>query len=332
MLARQLLLDRAALALPKALQRVGGLQSQYAPTMYVGLWSRVRGFERQDLTNALQQRTVVQGTLLRATIHLVSADDYWPMAIAVRDARRRWWLRVNTARLGEAEVRAAADRVRDALATGGQLTRRELDAAAGKGMAEGVGLWIDLVRIPPSGTWERRRADLYAAAEDWVGPPPDLTIEQAQDQLVRRYLTGFGPAAPADISTWAGLTTTDLAPTLAAMQLRRFRAEDGQLLLDLPRQALPAPENPAPVRFLSTWEAVLLAHARRTLVLREDDRPRIFHTKIPHSMNTFLVDGQVAGTWRYRDGNVDVAPFRALGASTLPQVHEEADRLADFHR
>ena len=54
----------------------------------------------------------------------------------------------------------------------GTISRKEIEALLGRPRSSGVGLWIDLVRVPPSGTWERRRADLYAAAEDWVGPPP----------------------------------------------------------------------------------------------------------------------------------------------------------------
>ena len=68
-----MLLERAPLSIPRALERMGGLQAQYAPSMYVGLSSRVEGFERDALTRALERRSVVQGTLMRSTIHLVSA-------------------------------------------------------------------------------------------------------------------------------------------------------------------------------------------------------------------------------------------------------------------
>src|ERR687898_228821 len=93
LLARQLLLERGRMPLPKALERIGGIQAQYAPSMYVGLWSRLEGFERETLTRALERRAVVQGTLMRATIHLVSRADYWPLAVAVREARRAHWQR-----------------------------------------------------------------------------------------------------------------------------------------------------------------------------------------------------------------------------------------------
>jgi hypothetical protein len=70
LLARQLLLDRRQLPLANAVERIGGLQSQYAPSAYIGLWSRLPGFERAGLTRALERRRVVQETLMRTTIHI----------------------------------------------------------------------------------------------------------------------------------------------------------------------------------------------------------------------------------------------------------------------
>src|ERR671914_734857 len=107
LLARQLLLERTRPGIPRALERMGGLQAQYAPSMYIGLWSRVADFERDDLTHALERKSVVQGTLMRATIHLVSRRDYWPFAVGVREARRRWWLRIYRGRSAEEMSRAA---------------------------------------------------------------------------------------------------------------------------------------------------------------------------------------------------------------------------------
>src|SRR5690242_10138972 len=139
---------------------MGGLQAQYAPSMYIGLWSRVEGFERDALTRALERRTLVQGTLMRSTIHLVAARDWWPLTVAVQRARREHWLRVNRDGLTAREMSAAARRLRAVLKDGGVLRRAEVEALVGKTAAMGVGLWLAMVRVPPSGTWERRRADL----------------------------------------------------------------------------------------------------------------------------------------------------------------------------
>jgi hypothetical protein len=331
LLARQLLLRRARLGLPKAVERMGGLQAQYAPSMYVGLWSRLAGFERQTLSRALERRTVVQATLLRSTIHLVSARDYWPWAAAIRASRREHWLRVAPDAPRDAEMTALAARLYDAL-NGGAMRRTEVEALIGKRATQAINLWLNIVRVPPSGTWERRRADLYAAAEDWLGPPPDDADETSgRELLVRRYLAAFGPATRADIASWAGLKPTELEPAFAAVKLRRFASEDGDELLDLPRAPLPPADTPAPVRFLPTWDATLLVHARRAAILPEEHRPRIFNTKTPQSVPTFLVDGAVAGIWRYADGTVDLEPFGRVDRPTTRALREEAGHLAEFH-
>ncbi|MFP5317048.1 MAG: winged helix DNA-binding domain-containing protein [Acidimicrobiia bacterium] len=328
LLDRQMLLERAELPLPRALERMAGLQAQYAPSMYIGLWSRLAGFERGKLTAALERREVVQATLLRMTIHLVSAGDFWPFAVAVRDARRVLWLRSTRNQPGAAVIEAAAARLEGHLREHGTVGRKQLDALVGEARLAGVGAWLDLVRVPPSGTWDRRRADLFALAEHWVGPAPaGLTADAGRRLLVERYLGGFGPATPAEIADWAGLPVRDVTAALADVAHVRLGS-----LVDLPGGEMPDPEALAPVRFLPTWDAVLLVHARRTGILPERYRPRIFNTKMPQSVGTFLVDGAVAGTWRWDAGHVHWEAFDPLGRAAARRVEAEAERLADLHR
>jgi hypothetical protein len=328
LLARQLLLERVRLPIPRALERLGGIQDQYAPNAYIRLWSCLEDFRRDDLTRALERRSVVQATLLRATIHVVSKRDYWLFAVAIRGPQRDWWLRVRKPRPKERDLERQADELR-ALMADGPRRHEELVEVVGRswGMA---GPWLELVRVPPSGTWEKRRAHLFQTAANWVGPE-DAEPGEALDHLVRRYLGGFGPAAATDIAQWAGMKARDLAPAVNRLSLRRFRDEEGTVLLDLPRAPLPDPETPAPVRFLPTWDATLLVHARRAGVLPEQYRPHIFSTKMPQSIGTFLVDGAVAGTWRFEDGRVRWEAFERLDRALVREVDDEAARLAAFH-
>jgi hypothetical protein len=324
LLARQLLLDRGTMPLPEALEQIAGIQAQYAPAMYVGLWSRLAGFERETLTRALEERSVIQATLMRSTIHLVAPSDYWPFALAVRDARRQSWLR-SVPDLSARQMAGAAKTVARRLADG-PLSRKEMEELVGKDRARGVGLWHDMVRVPPSGTWERRRADLYGDAADWLAPEP-IEPPAAMEHLVRSYLRGFGPATRHDVASFTGLKLGALKPVL-----ERIAPEDlGDGLLDLPGAPRPDPDTPAPVRFLPVWDATLLVHARRTGLLPEDLRPRVFHVRKPHGTPTFVVDGSVAGEWRYEDGHVALEPWTKLDRATRRALDDEAERLAAFH-
>ncbi len=169
LLARQGLLERRERSIPDVLDAMGTLQAQYAPSMYIGLWSRVAGFERDALTRALEDRDGHPGD--------ADAGHDPPRARArttgrwrspIRAARRAWWLRATQGpeRAGDGRrgARRCAPRSKD-----GPLKRKAIDELLGKPVAHGIGLWVDMVRVPPSGTWERRRADLYGLAEDWVG-------------------------------------------------------------------------------------------------------------------------------------------------------------------
>ena len=333
LLARQLLLERARLPIPRALERIGGIQNQYAPNGYIRLWSCLESFRRDDLTRALERRTVIQGPLMRETIHLVSRRDYALLAAGIRTSGQEWWTRVN--KIGsEVDMRAFARRA-CAFLRSAERSRTEIEEFLRandfpRASIWGFSHWLDLVRVPPAGTWEQRRAHTFALAEEWVGPLA-ASEEAGIELLARRYLGGFGPASKHDIASWCKVPLAKLDPVLERNPLRRFRDEQGKELLDLPRAPLPDPETPAPVRFLPTWDAVLLVHARRTGILPEEYRPCVFSTKTPHSVGTFLVDGAVAGTWRYDRGKVTTSEFKRLDPGTRREVREEAERLADLH-
>jgi hypothetical protein len=329
LLARQLLLERSTLPIAAAVDQVGGLQTQYAPSGYVGLWTRLAGFRRGALTRALEERAVVQASLMRVTIHVVSAHEYWRFAVGVRQARRQMVLRLAGPTAEEAAMIEAAGRLRAALEDGPRTVKELGDLATG--FVGSLGLWVDLVRVPPSGTWERRRADRLALAEQWVGPC-DVTEDEGLEHLVRTYLRGFGPAPWRDIASWAGIGISDARRGEERLTLVRYRDEDGRELVDLAGAELPDPETPAPARFLPHWDANLLVHARRTGLLPESYRARVFSTRNPFSVGTYLVDGRVVGAWSVRDRRIELEPFEPLKARDQRAVDGERDALEAFHQ
>ena len=307
-----------------------GLQDQYAPSGYIGLWTRLRGMQRKDLTKALERRTVIQATLMRATIHLVSRRDFWPIAAAIDEPLREWWFRATKRRPEEKRLRSIDARGRSLLTDGPKRKKEILETLeiAPSDFA-GLGLWTQLVRVPPSGTWENRRADLYGLAETWVGPR-DTTADEGQELLIRRYLAAFGPASRADIASFTGLPLPTIDAVTNRLPVRVFRTEDDQELFDVRGAPLPPADTAAPVRFLPTFDATLLVHARRTQILPERFRSMVFSTKTPQSVGTFLVNGQVAGTWRADSGRVRTDAFEPLPKRARREVDEEAAALAAF--
>jgi hypothetical protein len=148
---------------------------------------------------------------------------------------------------------------------------------------------------------------------------------------VRRYLGGFGPATTAEIGNWAGLPVRTVTDALRRVDHVTYEPDDGATLVDLPQAPLPDAGTPAPIRFLPTWDAVLLVHARRARILPEEHRPKVFSSSNPHSVPTFLVDGVVAGSWRYVDGRIDLTEFDPLPRGVRRQVERAARDVVAFH-
>jgi hypothetical protein len=327
LLERQLLLERATTSIEEAVEQVGALQTQYAPSGYVGLWTRLAGFQRDDLTRALDAGSVIQATLMRTTIHMVSRREFWRYAMGVREARREWAQRTNVLP-PERKLVSTAEQLRAALADGPRTVRELGDVA--KGFIGTLGYWVDLVRVPPSGTWERRRADRLALAETWVGPN-DATEDQGLEHIVRAYLRAFGPAPWKDIAGWAGISVAGAKRGAANLALVSCRDERGGELLDLPGAVITDGDTPAPVRFLPHWDANLLVHARRTGLLPEPHRPRVFSTKNPFSVGTYLVDGHVVGGWSLVAGRIVLDPYEEISARDAKAVEREREALEAFH-
>ena len=333
LLARQLLLERSSLSVPRLLEQIGGIQAQYAPSSYVRLWTNLKRFQMADLDRLLESRRVVQGTLMRSTIHLVSTADYWPIAEGIGPSRQEWWHRTFGKEFSRDEIDRIAEKLDGELA-GRVWPRKELDEQMrSHSTTVWSGAWVALIRVPPSGTWKRRRADLFQRAAEWIGP--SRADEQAGlELLLRRYLGGFGPARLADAANWAGVDVPKMRAAAERMTLRTFRDEDGRVLLDLPRAPLPEASTKAPIRLLPTWDATLLIHCRRARILPEEYRPLVFSIKVPHSVGTILVDGAVAGSWRVEASGgkavLRYEVFERIPAAAARDLRDEAAALLRF--
>jgi hypothetical protein len=321
-LARQLLLERRALPLVRALERVAGLQAQWGPAPYVGLWTRVAGFRREALERALVRRQAVRAVLMRGTIHLVSLADYALFGAAVGAPP---WLRPEAAALG--------DTLHDAIRAFGEVprTRQEifeyLDREHGIGRERAERLWYALrirgriTHAPDTGFWQTTGRTRYVTI-----PHAPAETEPARPELVRRYLAAFGPATRADVSEWSGLRVRDLESALTALEpLARFRDEQGRELVDLPRAPRPSADTPAPVRLMPRFDNLVLSHKDRSRVVADEHRGLVIDGGWVKS--TFLVDGFVAGTWEIENGRIRLEPFAPLTRAAKRELDAESKSL-----
>lgn len=342
MLARQLLLEPSDIDVVDAVKRIGGLQAQEPASPYIGLWARVSRFEAADLSAAIADRRLVKSTLMRATLHIVSASDFrslWPAIVPMLESQRR------QDRLEPPPaVRLAALRERVAAFAAEPRSLAELREHVGDvdGLpADELVWWLrrrhPLAHAPTDVPWSFGRRPLLADADAWLGAGEWTDQGTAMERLVRRYLSAFGPASVADIARWAGLAVGRVRPGVdavdAAGDLRHFRAESGRALVDIDGAPLPSEDASAPPRLLPMWDSTVLAYDDRTRVVSDADRARIV-ARNGDTLPVFLVDGVVAGRWwAVVEGDrtrIEFEPFRPLAASARAALEELGDRLARF--
>jgi len=302
-LERQLLLRRSQLSPLAAIEHLVGMQAQIPLNPYTGLWSRLHGFKPDVLAALLEDRKVVRIALMRATIHLVSADDCFalrPLVQPVLDAELARHPQYAPALEG-VDVDAVLEFARPHLAERPR-TGRELralmeerfpgsDAAA---LVYACRCLLAFVQVPPRGVWGRSAQVASTTAESWLGR--SLAARPSLDEVVLRYLGAFGPAAVADVATWSRLTALREVVERLRPRLRVFRDERGRELFDLPDAPRPDPATPAPPRFLPEYDNVVLSHADRSRFLAPK-RASFARVSTPIH-GSVLYDGVLCGAWR----------------------------------
>ncbi len=309
LLARQLLLERRQMPVGQAVRCLCALQAQYSPSPYLALHSRLDGFSIGDLESALRRRTVVKSTLMRGTLHLVTAADYPFFAAAchpqlsagIRTSNRAAEPLEKQIVTGLAEF-TAVPRTTD------EIRQRVQDLSGGavkrQWLLDYARLMVPMVHLAPSGLWQRHGKFSLVAWRDGLEPEPAATA-----LLVRRYLAAFGPASREDVAafTW--------------------------LRYDLPRGPLPPEDVLVPPRLLARFDAAVLSHRDRTRILPAGIRDEVMEM-MGGNLMPYLVDGLVAGRWSYRQQRdravLTLRPFVPTGGSLPADLEAEAHRMLSF--
>ena len=321
-LSRQLLLERARLSPPKVIERLMGMQAQWPPAPYVGIWTRTTDFRRATLEREIARGNVLKANVMRQTLHLVTRRDYGLVRAAFSETN--YPEQSERAKLLAPAVRGLAEDGPVTMADGLEFLEREygLTGIEARRAWRAARIRAHVLHHHETALWNARPEGRFVA----VAQPEAHDPTEARAEMFQRYLAAFGPASRRDLLTWAMMRVGEAQRALDRLELRRFRDEQGRELLDVPRAPLPDPDTPAPVRFLPKWDNVLLAFADRTRVLPEAYRKRVIGMN-GDVAQTFLVDGLVAGTWAMDAGRVAIEPFAPLSRAARAEIAEEAEQL-----
>ena len=337
-LDRQMLLERQTIPALDAVERLAGLQAQVPSPPYVGLWTRLKDFRREELTRLMEERQVVRATLMRATLHLMTAEDYLLLRPALQPALTRSMNSIAGKRLEgldvdrlvgiareyfEGEPRPFAD-FRPLLAE----LEPDGDQSA---LAYAVRTQLPLVQVPTGSVWGYSGKVPFTTAEKWLGR--ELSGSEDPRGLVLKYLAAFGPATVRDVQTWSGRIRLNESVEEIKPELRIFRDENDNELLDLPDAPLPSGDTPAPPRFVPDYDNLVLSHADRGRVISDEHRKKVFLSSA-RVRATFLIDGFVRGAWKVektrRAATLVIEPFERLSRGDRDALSEEGERLIRF--
>jgi len=338
LLQRQLLLHRRRLPAAKAIEHLVGMQAQVPSDPYVGLWTRLDGFHPEELAHLISERRAVRASLMRGTIHLVTARDCLKLRAVMQPVLER------ALYSGSPFGRnlAGMEDVEALLTTGRRLleerprTRAELRSLLGElwpdrdadSLASAIAYLLPVVQVPPRGIWGASGQATWTTVEAWLGR--SLMTEAAPDQTLTRYLAAFGPATVMDARAWSGLTGLREVIERLRPRLRTFRDERGRELFDLPDAPRPDPEMPAPPRFLPEYDNAVLGHADRTRIVTEENRK---HARDVGG-SPVLVDGYVRGMWKIEKqggkATLVITSWESVAKRDRAALAEEGARLLAF--
>jgi hypothetical protein len=324
LLARQMLGERKRVSVVRAVERLVALQAQYAPSPYVALWSRVVGFRKEMLTQALADGSIVKAGTLRTTLHVMTREGFPSLVAAYIESGRG-----RTEGLGvDIELLRAA------------LPDEPISSAdlfeLGHRVFETDDRWtvafayraLPFVRTAPFGTWPHTKPSPFAL---WRDPLPDP--DESAQRVVRRYIAAYGPASRDDVVQFTGFKLRQIDPALDG--LRTYEDEQGRVLFDVPRAQVVPAQGPAPVRFLPAFDSIILAHRDRSRIVPDEYIDVVFNRKNATTKQTFTVDGFVAGAWRSEKNRghwqIEIEPFAPLPAKVRRRVDAEGERLLAFY-
>ncbi|NUR28096.1 MAG: winged helix DNA-binding domain-containing protein [Catenulispora sp.] len=315
----------------EAVEHLVGLQTQVPSNHYVGLWTRLAGFDAEGFSQRFADREFVRMSLQRSTIHTVTARDCMPLRHLLQPVQDRSLKGAFGRKLQGIDQRELAKRAQALLEAEplmfndlGKLLAEEYPDYEVQALGIAARNNLALVQVTPRGLWQQGGLAKHTTAEQWLGIAEEVSA-MTPDELVLRYLRAFGPASVMDAQMWSGLTGLREVFERLSGELVAFRNEGGTELYDLPDAPRPGADVEAPVRFLPDYDNVFIGHKDRSRV----NDPRVAKGSFwLGNMNvpTFMVDGRIRGVWKVETDKKRTTAALNLTA-LVPLTEEQSTEL-----
>lgn len=347
LLEKQHLLPRVKTeSIERIVQDVVGLHATAATTPYLSLFARVTYFKKDHLDEALYDRSALAKLrCVRTTIYVHTSTNlpmvYGATSNLTQDASRNYMLRRGIddkafSKLSNSVLELLADEDHSATEIRRALDT-ELDVSALLYHMCDLGL---LVRRKPIRSW-RDRSIRYAPFSKYF---PDTDLQSTNEnealiELVRYYLTAFGPTLEEDLLWWCGLPKRKVRQALTALQsetqtLEIAGLEGTHIMLQAQTNVLQQIGSDARgiVNLLPVLDSYLMGYKQRQRYLDPRHTNCVFD-RSGNATSTILLDGEIIGVWDFEDGNpatVKLFDFEKTSPDVWEKVCAHARRMGAF--
>jgi hypothetical protein len=335
-----MLIERGAMSAAAVLEHLVGMQAQSPFPPYFGLWTRITDFRPEELSELIESRKAVRLSLMRSTIHLVTAKDAIELRPILQSVQERGFYvasRHGPALAGldmKALLKLSRKLVEETPLTFtglGKMLEKRFSGRPVDSLGYAARTHFAMIQVPPRGLWGKSGQPTHTTIENWLGR--SIGTDTSPDEMIFRYIAAFGPASVRDAQVWSGLSKLAEVFERLRPRLVTFHDEKGRELFDLPDAPRPDADMKVPVRFLPEYDNVLLSHADRTRIVSEEDRKYLFGGGGVLT-STILVDGFVHGSWKILRkagaATLEIKPYRPLLKKDIAALTAEGKRLLAF--
>lgn len=346
----------------KVVNDIIALHATRASTPYLSLFARMKQFQRSQLDRELYaNRTLIRLETLRGTLFITSTNLAPILFQATRMPESRIMQILQTWGIPHSEYQKIAETIFAVIKDGGQPLHlikqamspglvRTLERQIGGNVARMTNVNIVLTVLMRQGKVfsEKfadpiltRHANRYALIR-MVYPQLNLetlTPDEAQVQLVKRYIGTFGPVTEQDVVWWTGLGKGKIQTALGALEsellpikIKKFSEEYIMLESDyVLMKKFKAPRT-LPVLMLPYEDPYTKGYLlRRRLVQPEFEK----HVYARGAANpTVLIKGKIVGTWNQvfeePTDTITVNLFQRVGRSTKNALLDKAHSMGQM--
>jgi uncharacterized protein YcaQ len=326
---------------------VCGIQAQAMFAARIALWSRAHDLTNGDIDTAIwKKRSLVRTSVMRQTLHLLTAADFPIYIAALRRSRvAAIWRLMSKFDIALHEVDALNQATLDALADG-PLTQQALKQRVAPSLGKNMRAWMDRIwsifRMavveglicygPSSGS-----QGAFVRTDQWLPKQRKISERDAQHAMLRGFLRAYGPATLRDFAKWTGFGMPDAKAVWTRHWDEMLEVDvDGHrasiLRNDLRVLRESSLREPI-VRLAPSFDPYMLAHSSKDHYLEPAHYKKVYKSA-GWLAPVVLVDGRVAGIWSSERVNkcllIDIDPFEKMPKKIRSAIEHEAEQLGVF--